>query len=101
MRKQRRPTQSLTPQEVADHVFIGIFPAAISYADRKVEEHGDYKSLAILPYSTLELEVRPGCHPALLQYVSSHAAEIQAKRGQEFQISTCGQTVLLGSAVPR
>jgi hypothetical protein len=101
LHKQRKPNKSLTPQEIADRVFIGVFPAAISYADRKVEEHGDYKTLAILPYSTLELEVRPGCPPALLQYIAESAAEIQAKRGQEFRISACGQAVLLGSALPR
>jgi hypothetical protein len=32
-----------------DRLFIGVFPCGISYADRKVEEHGDYKrSLSFL-----------------------------------------------------
>ena len=97
MHKQRSHTSKpLTPQEAADRLFIGIFPGGISYCDRKIEEHGDYKQVAFLPYDTLELQVRKGCHPALLQLISADAESIQAKRGQEFRVSTCGQTVTLG-----
>jgi hypothetical protein len=91
----------MTPQEAADRLFVGISPCGISYADRMTEDHRDYKRLAFLPYATLELEVRKRCHPAPLQQISEHAAEMQVKGGQEFQISTCGQTVLLGAALPR
>jgi hypothetical protein len=41
---QTQPTE----QEIAARVFIGVLPAAISYADRTVEEQGDYRRLAIL-----------------------------------------------------
>jgi hypothetical protein len=49
--------KGLFPQE-ADPLFIGLFPAGVSYANRNVEENGDYKRLAFLPYDTLALEVQ-------------------------------------------
>ena len=66
------------------------------YADRTVEEAGDYKRLAFLPYSSLELELKPDCPPDLAEQIRVHAATIQARRGQEFQVSACNQTVMLG-----
>lgn len=78
-------------------LFIGTFPAGIVYADRRREEHGDYQRVAFLPYSTLELETNPKAHKQLARQVAEHAATIQARRGEQFQISTCGQTVTLGA----
>jgi hypothetical protein len=77
-------------------IFIGCYPEGIVYADRTVEIDGDYARLAFLPYSTLELEFSPTCPTELKQEIADSAAHIQAKSGQPFQISTCGQTVLLG-----
>ena len=37
--------KGLLPQE-ADPLFIGLFPGGVSYANRNVEEDGDYKRLA-------------------------------------------------------
>jgi hypothetical protein len=78
-------------------LFIGVFPGGISYCDRRREEHGDYQKIAFLPYRSLELKIY---HPKsdLLPAIEKHAADIQAKRGQPFEISTCGQTVMLGEA---
>lgn len=90
---------SIEPRPVNERLFIGVFPAALSYADRKREENNDYKRLAILPYSTLELEIEKDCPAELAEEIKQHAATIQAKRGQHFQISSCGQTVILGSAL--
>jgi hypothetical protein len=81
-------------------LFIGTFPAGISYADRAVEEHGDYKAVAFLSYETLELEVRAKRSP-LLALVREHAKTIQARRGEQYQVSASGQTVLLGGPLPR
>jgi hypothetical protein len=78
-------------------LFIGIFPAGISYADRTREEYGDYARLAFLPYSTLKLDVRDNCPPALRAEIEAHAATLKA--GDSFRVSTCGQTVQLGGAV--
>jgi hypothetical protein len=79
-----------------DRLFIGVFPCGISYADRKVEEHGDYKRLAFLSYSRLELEWFKGCPESLRGQIIADAAKIQARRGEDFQISTVGQTIRLG-----
>jgi hypothetical protein len=81
---------------VNSRIFSGVFPTGISYADRQREETGDYKRLAFLSFSTLVLEVRPDCPHGLRTEIEADAARIQARRGEHFQVSTCGQTVLLG-----
>jgi hypothetical protein len=78
-------------------LFIRVFPCGISYADRHHEEHGDYESLAFLPYDSLNLEFRKGCPAELRAEITASAAAIQARKGEHYQVSTCGQTVLLGS----
>lgn len=80
-------------------LFIGIYPCGVVYADRTRERDGDYIRLAFLCYSTLELEMEPDCPPNLEAMIRKNAATIQAMKGQQFRISTCGQTVLLGSAL--
>jgi hypothetical protein len=83
-----------------DSLFIGVFPAGISYADRTKQEHGDYKRLAFLPYDTLILEWR---HPAykslsveMISFIVKDAERVAGMRGQLYPISSCGQTVRLG-----
>jgi hypothetical protein len=78
-------------------LFIGIFPGGISYADRAREEHSDYKRLAFLPYRELELKVEDDCPDALRTLIEADAAKIIARRGEDFRISYCGQTVRLGA----
>lgn len=81
----------------SDRLFIGCYPCGLVYADRKRSEYGDYKRLAFLSYSTLELEVSDSKMPkGLLKEIKAHADTIIAKKGQEFQVSTAGQTVALG-----
>jgi len=65
-------------------------------ADRHHEEHGDYKSLAFFPYSSLVLKLRKDCPAELRGEIIVSAAAIQARIGEQYQISGCGQTVLLG-----
>jgi len=77
-------------------LFRGVFPTGISYADRCHEVNGDYKKLAFLPFSTLELRFEKNCPEEFKSLITTHAAEIQAKRGEEYQVSESGQTVLLG-----
>jgi hypothetical protein len=83
-------------EQKGPRLFIGVFPCGISYADRHHEEHGDYNTLAFLPYSSLVLEFRKGCPAELRPEITEHAAAIQARKGEQHQVSTCGQTVLLG-----
>jgi hypothetical protein len=78
-------------------IVAGIYPAGIVYADRKRERGGDYARLAFLSFGTLELEIEPDCPQELRQQIVDDAARIQARKGEQFQVSTAGQTVLLGS----
>ena len=82
---------------LSDRWFSGINPAGIVYADRAIEIDHDYKRVAFLPYATLELEIADPASP-LLDRVKADAAAMQARRGEQFRISTCGQTVLLGES---
>lgn len=81
-----------------DDLFIGIFPAGISYADRSRERDGDYMRIAFLPFDTLKLEWRANQMPAAMRkQIERHARAMTKKRGQDFQVSQAGQTVRLGS----
>lgn len=79
-------------------IFAGIYPAGIVYADRGREVNRDYKRLAFLPFATLELRLEPDCRPDFAAEIKVDAAAIQARRGQPFQVSTSGQTVILGKS---
>ncbi len=85
-----------------DRLFIGVFPAGLTYCDRRRAARGDYLRLAFLPYSTLNLEWAGGkgvfgVPDDLRQRIETHAAGMAARRGQRFQTAASGQTVLLGS----
>jgi hypothetical protein len=82
-----------------DNIFVGIYPCGIVYADRQQEENRDYKRLAFLSYATLELTVKDDCPDHLAKDIRAHAAELQSKRGQPFEITASGQTVTLGDAL--
>ena len=80
-------------------MFAGVYPTGIVYADKSFEINGDYARIAFLSYRTLELEWAPWggtCSKALREAVQADADAIIARRGEQYQVSTCGQTVLLG-----
>jgi len=78
-------------------LFIGTYPTGILYADRRRERHGDYLRLAFLPFRTLELEWEKVPIPlALREEIARHARSLQARRGEHYEVTTSGQTVLLG-----
>lgn len=79
-------------------LFVGVFPAGISFADRRVEVRGDYKAVAFLSYATLKLEIKKGCNPDLIEEITAKAKEIQDRRGERYPVDGCGHTVLLGEA---
>ena len=89
----RRYGRARSPSE---RLFVGVFPAGISYADRSREKHGDYARCAFLSFRTLELELESDCPQALRALIVKDAARIQARRGQQYEVSACGQTVRLG-----
>jgi hypothetical protein len=87
----------VTPDSPHPRIFACVFATGISYADLHRQRGGDYARLAFLYFSTLKLEIQPDCPKELRQWITEDAARIQALKGQPFQVSTCGQTVLLGS----
>lgn len=91
------PVEAACALAASERLFMGVFPAGIVYADRSREEFGDYLKLAFLPYDTLILDLRPRVPDDLRSLIEAHAAQMRARAGQEYQTSTCGQTVLLGS----
>jgi hypothetical protein len=94
--QQRARAEGYTILTEADQVFIGVYPCGLVYADRCHLLAGDYKRLAFLPYKELTLDLEKDCPPELIPHIQAHAATIIAQRGQEFQISTSGQTIILG-----
>lgn len=79
-----------------DRLFIGIYPAGIVYADRKIEEYGDYRRVGFIPYDTLVFQPNKLADKGLLVQAMQHAMTIQARKGERFQVSTVGQYVVLG-----
>jgi hypothetical protein len=86
----------MTKNDPSKRVFCGVYPCGLSYVDRAVERHGDYKRLAFLLYRSLILDVERDCPPELAAWIKQDAAKVQARRGEPFEVSTCGQTVRLG-----
>lgn len=77
-------------------LFIGVYPCGLVYADRHREEHGDYKRLAFLPFATMAVEYRDDCLAELRLEIAAHARELGWKKGDTFQVTTSGQTIILG-----
>lgn len=82
--------------EADNRLFVGIYPAGFAYADRSRESQGDYKRLGFLDFGTLTLEIEPDCPEDLADAIKKHADGIQARAGETMQVSTSGQTVVLG-----
>lgn len=78
-------------------LFIGLHAAAMVFADRHNQKHGDYATLARLPYDTLKLEVRPGCPAFLLKRIRTEAAKYKA--GDTLRVAE-NMTVTLGTKTP-
>jgi len=76
------------------------FGTGISWADPTARKHGDDKRLAFLYFADLKLDVRDDCPEDLRDIIIADAAEIQARRGEEYQVSISGQTITLGHALP-
>jgi len=85
--------------QAASALFVAAYPGGIVYADRRCETHGDYKQAGFLPYATLQLKLDQQCPADLRPLITAHALSIQRRAGEEFQVSTAGQTVGLGTAL--
>jgi hypothetical protein len=82
---------------MSNSLFIGVFTTGLVYADKSKIINGDYKTIAYLPYGTLELHIRDE-KSSLLPAILKDVEEMKAKKGEKFRISTFGITdVTLGS----
>lgn len=86
------------PLTIPENLFVGAYPTGWVYADKKVAKNHDYKTVAFLPFDTLELDLYKDCPADLAKYIKQDARALQMRIGEEFQITTSGQTILLGSA---
>jgi len=95
------PENLTIKDEVAfkERIFRGVSPCGIVWADKYKEECGDYKRIAFLSFATLKLEIKDDCPKKLIDFIKSDAKSIQDKKGEEYQISQCGQTITLGYKV--
>ena len=83
---------------VESRLFVGVFPGGIVYADKAMETFGVYDRLAFLPFDSLVLQwSRNPCPHALRETIIADAAILQTRKGQDYPISECGQTVKLGA----
>lgn len=85
------------PLNPREKIFIGVRPTGIGYCDQTKEVGGDYKKLAFLPFRELVLKIEPDCPAELEAFIRQDAQGVIDKRGEAFPVSTCGQTVILGS----
>ena len=82
-----------------DPIFLAIMPTGWWWTDRTREEHGDYAKLAFLSFSKLELEIFKGCPEDLRERIEKQAEKFRAMSGEDYQISSSGQTIRLGHAL--
>jgi hypothetical protein len=92
--QQLRAARRAAP--LCERIMCGVFPTGWSWADTAVERDGDYRKLAYMSFSKLELELQPDCPPEFKPYLEAEAAKLQARRGERYVVSTCGQYVTLG-----
>jgi len=79
-----------------DKLFIGVYPCGLVYADKSKISGGDYKRVAFLHYDTLKLDMEKDCPAHLRLRIKADAKKMRDRAGTYFQISSSGQTVLLG-----
>lgn len=92
------PALHMSPE---DRLLICVYPAGFSYVDRGRKVDGDYQKLAFLPFSNLVPDIAKDCPKELLPLVMADIQDLQARRGESYQVSTCGQTITLGHALPK
>lgn len=80
-------------------LFAAKYPTGIFFADKTREVGGDYARLASIDYARLELTIDETCPADLRQVIENQARAMQVQRGQQYQISTSGQTITLGNAL--
>ena len=82
-----------------ERLFKGNYPCAIVYADRAVERNGDYRLLAMLPYDTLQMIYEKDCPDMWRPLLEAEAIAMQARVGEKYVMSSCGQYIILGRRI--
>ena len=65
-------------------LFIGCYPTGLMYSDRMTK---NYDRVAFLGYSSLVLDIEPHCPAALRPLIEEHAARVQAREGERYQVA--------------
>lgn len=65
-------------------LFIGCYEGGLMYCDRLVQDAGDYRRVAFLPYRSLVLDIESQCPAVLRPLILAHAADMQARKGEQF-----------------
>jgi hypothetical protein len=80
---------------IPDWLFIGTYPNCYSYADRTVEEHGDYKSLGRVYFKPLSMSVftRAGKYQCIEPIIKAEYERIKENIDTPLVVSGTGQTV--------
>ena len=81
--------------DLTTRLFIGCYPTGLVYADKGEICHGDYRRLAYLNYRSLALQFVDDCPDYWRPLIEADAAQMQARRGQPFHVTTT-QTIILG-----
>lgn len=78
-----------------EELFSCVTATGIAFCDKSREVHGDYKKIAHLFFSDLRLNIYAP-RSKLLPKIEEQVRELRAKAGQQYQVSSSGQTVILG-----
>lgn len=95
--EERERRRTLRAGPLRERIFVGVYSEGLVYSDRAVEVNGDYRALAFLSYRTLDLSFYDSCPRYLMPAVVSMAQSMMWRAGDRFQVSTCGQFVILGA----
>lgn len=100
-RQQLRETEKAQRKGMTleQRLFVGKYPNALVYGDMAREKNGDFLRVANLYYSDLTVKIYEEKSP-LLPMVLADIERVQAMKGQQYQVSASGQTVLLGWKLP-
>ena len=77
-------------------IIVDVFRTGLSYADRGVRVSGDYKRVAFLSFSTLDLTIEQDCPDHLRAEIQSNAARLQTRRGELYTVPGFDHVVELG-----
>ena len=94
--QNKKEKQILKKLPIESALFAGIYPTGIYYADKRREINGDYLNIGHIFFSDLKYEIKENCPKDIKPLVEKDIQRIIGMRGQQYNISGCGQMVTLG-----